>query len=344
MLAAIVAAKQSVRITTFLIGDDAAGNSALGALTQAAARGVEVRLLVDGLFQWRASKKAIARLRAAGGRAVFFMPVMPLPFRARANLRNHRKLIVVDGEVAFVGAMNLADEYMGVDDPPGSLGRWRDMMLEVRGPAVARVDEIFRSDWAFAAGEALDALGSPEDPGLAFGRVQVVPSGPDVPGDTLDDAVLTALFRAERRVWIATPYFIPDEALVRGLLLAAHRGVDVTIVVPARSNHLMADLAGASSLRELEAGGVNVRPWKSGMLHAKAVVFDDVAVLGSANLDMRSMFLDYEVSLFLTSKDDVALVEAWFEGTLAMCDVKLAKPGRMRAGFEAIGRLLSPVA
>lgn len=352
IIAAVEAARRSVRITTFIIANDVAGDLLLDALVRAAERGVEVRLLVDGLFQWRSSRRAIARARAAGVRVVFFMPVFPLPFRARANLRNHRKIVVVDGTVGFVGGMNFADEYMGQDAPGASpstvSARWRDMMLEIRGPAVARLDEIFRSDWAFAARESLvpaplsDAAAAPAR--VAGGRVQVVPSGPDVPGDTLYDAVLTALFQAERRIWIATPYFIPDEALVRGLALAARRGVEVTIVVPLRSNHLTADLAGASSLHELQAAGAQIRPWRRGMLHAKAALFDDIAVLGSANFDMRSLFLSYEVSLFLTSAADVALVEEWFQATVDACDVRLQKPGRARAALESVGRLLAPIA
>lgn len=346
ILRAVESAERLVRITTFILANDAAGTSLLDALIRAAERRVEVRLLVDGLFQWRSSRRAIARARAAGVKVLFFMPVLPLPFRARSNLRNHRKIVVVDGEVGFVGGMNFASEYMGHDVVAGP-ARWRDMMLEVCGPAVARLDEIFRSDWAFAAGESLLPAPMPAcspDVARGGGRVQVVPSGPDVPGDTLYDAVLTALFQAERRVWIATPYFIPDEAIVRGLALAARRGVDVTIVVPRRSNHLTADLAGASSLQELQAAGVSVRPWRRGMLHAKAAIFDDVAILGSANFDMRSLFLSYEVSLFLTSPADVALVERWFQATLMDCAAHLPRPGRLRAALESVGRLLAPIA
>jgi cardiolipin synthase A/B len=352
ILVAIEGARASIRITTFIIAGDGAGDAVVDALSRAARRGVEVRLLVDGLFQWRASRQAIKRLRSAGGRVTFFMPVFPLPFRTRANLRNHRKIVIVDGAIGFVGGMNFADEYMGATggpriddrDPP----RWRDIMLELRGPSVARLDEIFRSDWAFAERESLVAapLTDAEPGWTSFerGRVQVVPSGPDVPGDTLYDAVLTSLFEAQRRIWIATPYFIPDEALVRGLALAARRGVDVTIVVPARSNHITADLAGASSLHELQAAGARIRPWRRGMLHAKAALFDDVAVMGSANFDMRSLFLSYEVSLFLTSPADVALIERWFEATLALCEARLPRPGRARAAFESVGRLLAPLA
>lgn len=352
---AIDQARACVRITTFIIGDDDVGEALLERLAAAARRGVEVRLLIDGFFTWRMPRAAVAHARDAGVRIGVFMPVLSVPFRGRANLRNHRKIVIVDGDVGFVGGMNFAREYMGQPahartEPAPRTPHWRDLMLQVQGPAVARLDEIFRSDWAFAGREALVAaeqtarLVAVDQLRVGRSRVQVVPSGPDVPGDTLYDAVLTALFRAERRVWIATPYFVPDEALLRGLVLAVRRGVEVVVVVPARSNHLSADLAGASALRELQRAGAQVRPWGGGMLHAKAALFDDVAMLGSANFDVRSLFLSYEVTLLLTSARDVAVVEAWFRDTLAACAPRLVDPGRARAAFEAVGRLLAPLA
>jgi cardiolipin synthase len=174
--------------------------------------------------------------------------------------------------------------------------------------------------------------------------LQVVASGPDVPDDTYYDAVLSALFQARERIWIATPYFIPDEAITRGLVLAARRGVDVTVLVPLRSNHLSADIAGGSYLRQIVKAGGHVRPFARGMMHAKVMLIDhDVAVLGSANLDMRSLFLDYEIALFVYTRPEIERFGAWFDALLAECDQALPEPGRVRVLAEDFGRLLAPL-
>jgi len=163
-------------------------------------------------------------------------------------------------------------------------------------------------------------------------------------GDTLYEIVLTVVFEARRRVAIATPYFVPDETLFRALLLAARRGVQTTIIVPAHSNHRLADLAGAGTLRDLEDAGARVRPYRPGMLHAKVLLVDDaVAMVGSANFDMRSLFLDFELALLCASPAEVAAVEGWFTETLRHCGDSLAairKPKELR---EGLARLVAPL-
>jgi cardiolipin synthase len=258
-------------------------------------------------------------------------------------LRNHRKIIVVDGQRAILGGMNLALEYMGPTPHPG---RWRDLSLALSGPAVIHLHAVFRSDWEFAAigggdaGESLEFL--PPQTGSA--RLQVVASGPDVLLDTYYDAILSALFQAKKRIWIATPYFIPDEAITRALVLAIRRGVDVRIVVPARSNHLTADIAGGSYLRQIEDTGGHVCPYLPAMMHAKVALIDsEIGVLGSANLDMRSLFLDYEIAVFAYSREQLEELTEWFESLLQECAPQLERPGRTRALAEDLGRLLAPL-
>jgi cardiolipin synthase len=171
----------------------------------------------------------------------------------------------------------------------------------------------------------------------------VIGSGPDVESDLLYDALLSAVFAARARLWIATPYFVPDEALARGLVLAARRGVDVRIVVPARSNHRTADYAGASYLREVARAGGRICCYARGMMHGKSVVVDDtLAVFGSANLDMRSLFLNYEISVFCTSAPEVGALAAWFETLFPDC-THLAPAGRARGVIESVARLVAPL-
>jgi len=218
------------------------------------------------------------------------------------------------------------------------------MSLQIQGPAVAHIHNVFRSDWAFASGDPATPAGYPLLTRVGEASLQVVASGPDVAGDTYYDAILTGLFQARERIWVATPYFIPDEAITRGLVLAARRGVDVMLVVPQRSNHLSADIAGGSYLRQIERAGGRVRPFLPGMMHAKVTVIDrDLAILGSANLDMRSLFLDYEIAVFIYTPAEVALFEAWFDQLLRHCGNNLDEPGTVRALAEDLGRLLAPL-
>jgi cardiolipin synthase A/B len=362
ILALFREAKHSIDVSTFILGGDAAGQLVLETLAERAAAGVHVRLLLDGLFYFRPRRDQLAAYQRAGGKLAVFMPLLRLPLRGPANLRNHRKIIVVDGERAVMGGMNIADEYMG---PAARADRWTDVALVIEGPAVTHIHEVFRSDWAFASHEhaqpPVDAQALPAGTtgdvvdAAVFAdharaqveqnaRVQVVASGPDVPGDTYYDAILTALFQARERVWIATPYFIPDEAIARGLVLAARRGVDVMLIVPERSNHLSADIAGGSYLRQIEQAGGRVRPFQRGMMHAKVTLIDhELAIVGSANMDMRSLFLDYEISLFIYTSPEIDHLETWFKQLLADCGDQLQAPGTTRALAEDLGRLLAPL-
>jgi cardiolipin synthase len=348
-LEAIVDARRTIDLATFILAQDRTGDAVLDALAHKARNGVQVRVLVDALFAYRANHRGLAHLRSAGGRVAFFMPlVFRRPFRGHANLRNHRKLLVVDGGFAIAGGMNVAEEYMGPSPLPG---RWRDVALAIRGPAVGDVAHVFEKDWAFATSTpsappvggrtSMTTIGAGAS---SAGRVQVVASGPDAAGDTLYDALLTSIFEAQRRIAIATPYFVPDDTLLRGLFLALRRGVEVTIVVPARSNHRLADLASASALRDLEAAGARVRPFLPGMLHAKVLLVDDrLATVGSANFDMRSLFLDFELALFCTSTAEVVAIEHWFEETLVTCAEGLGSSRPAHRLREGLARLVAPL-
>jgi cardiolipin synthase len=324
-----------------ILGNDEVGDAILDVLEAKARAGIEVRVLLDSLYKWRANRRRLRALEAAGGRFAWFMPVWHVPFlsRVRANLRLHRKIIVVDGAAAIVGGMNLAREYMG---PTPLEGRWRDLSARLVGTAVADLDAVFRSDWRFAAGE--DLAPAPADHAWrGEATIQVVGSGPDVPNDLIYDAFLTSVFEARRRLWIATPYFVPDEALARALVLAVRRGVEVRVLVPAKSNHASADFAGASYLREVAAAGAKIMRFTPSMLHAKAVLVDEaLAVIGSANLDMRSLFLNYEIALFQSSPAQVTALAAWFEAQWPLC-VGLEPAGAARALLESVARLIGPL-
>lgn len=335
---AIEKAERTINVSTLILADDSVGREIAARLAAKATRGVQVRLLIDALFEFRSSRAQISALRAAGVHVAWFMPIRAFTRRGSANLRLHRKAILVDDCLAIVGGMNLAEEYMGPTPLPT---RWRDLSARLTGPAVGDITNVFRADWEFGAAERLDA--PPISAAAGDVAVQVVGSGPDVESDLIYDAVLTTVFTANRRLWIASPYFVPDEGLVRALALAVRRGVDVRIIVPLRSNHLTADLSGASYLRELEGVGARILRYAPGMMHAKLVIADDnLAILGSANMDMRSFFLDYELALFVTTPAAVTSMANWFIELVPRCvDTPEASTGRRLV--EGVARLLAPL-
>ncbi len=347
-------ANSSIHITTYILGCGDVGNALIALLAKKASSGVSVRLLLDSVGSWRIGRHYLAPLLKAGAHVAYFMPVLHIPFRGRANLRNHRKIVVVDSRIALSGGMNLARPYMGTT--PDSRC-WVDLSVVIQGPAVADLESLFFSDWAFATGMKLTAPAQPPaassekapecpegTPCAEGSMVQVVASGPDVPDDPLYESLVSSIFAARERIWIVTPYFVPDEMLARSLNLASRRGVDVRLIVPARSNHLSADLARESYLRDLHEAGGQVLLYQPVMLHAKAVIFDkQLAIIGSANMDNRSLFLNYEVALFLYAGKQVEIVSDWATGLQADCLRELPKPGWLRELAENIVRLFSPL-
>src|SRR6185295_7016230 len=223
----------------------------------------------------------------------------------------------------FAGGMNLAHEYMGPPLTGEATPRWRDVAAVVSGPVAADALALFESDWVFCGGSRRSA--SDESAAAAMltpgqARVQFVPSGPDMTTDTMYDLFLNGIFRAGERIAIVTPYYVPDEALQHALVLSCRRGVKTELLVPAWSNHRIADVARRGFLRELSDNGVLVHYYTRGMVHAKAMVIDDdFAYVGSPNFDMRSLFLNYEDALCLYSSEAIAQVRGFIDGLIAEC-------------------------
>lgn len=343
-------ARQSVCVATFILGQDKSGNAIVHALARKAAQGVRVRLLLDALGSVKVRRTFLAPLLEAGGKVAFFMPMIHLPFRGRANLRNHRKLLICDNQAAVLGGMNLASEYMGLQCPADC---WRDLSLLVQGPVVDHITRIFKSDWTFADKAPADDLSSPgsEDraaavsgDGAGGGLVQLVASGPDVPDDSLRNAILTEIFGAKARIWIVTPYFVPDELTLEALCIAVSRKIDVTVIVPKKSNHRLADIVREGYLARIQEAGDTLRFYEPGMLHAKAILVDDsLAMVGSANMDMRSLLLNYEITLCLYQEQLIDQIEAWMLDVMEDCSTRKLQPIRSFGLIESMGRLLAPL-
>ncbi len=334
-------AKKSIWITTFILGNDSVGSEILQILTQQAQNGVHVCLLLDGLGSFWVPRLKLWKLKKAGGKISFFLPLIHIPFFGHSNLRNHRKLMIVDEKIALLGGMNLAEEYLGTNPDPK---RWIDLSFSIEGEGVSDLSTIFSSDWKFASKSKLHRIVPILHQPSGSSSLQIVGSGPDVSGDPLYDSILYSIFSAQHRIWMATPYFIPDDTLAKALEIACRRGVDVRLIVPKKSNHLFADLCRGSYLRQLELAGGHIYFDLHTMMHAKVTLIDDnYAVVGSANMDMRSLLLNYEVGLFLYSQDDIQTISHWFLKLQHLAYRENLKRNFSTDFLDGLGRILGPM-
>ena len=342
-------AQHTIHIATFILGRDPTGRRLIELLAERARAGVKVRLQLDALGCLLSSGRFTRPLRDAGGEVGRFMPVLPITGRGSANLRNHRKIAVFDHATAIVGGHNLAHEYMG---PTHDRKRWQDFGAVIEGPAAALLNEVFIADWCFATGQHAAKLRHAVPDSVVASRgeseLQVVASGPDVPGDPLYEGIVSMIQEAEESIWIVTPYFIPDDVLLRSLIVKARAGTEVTLIVPAKSNHPVTDFARRYYVRELIRAGASVLLYEAGMLHSKAVIVDDrVGLLGSANFDLRSLFVNFEVGVVAHTSADARAMKAWAVGLTKHCrESKSERKKRYRVlgdVAEDLSRLLAPL-
>jgi cardiolipin synthase A/B len=293
MLEAIRGARRSVSLETYIFIPDDAGREFIAALADAARRGVEVRVLIDGFGERYSWARARPQLRRSGVRCAKFIPPIPLWRGAYLNLRNHRKVLVVDGRTGFTGGMNLSSRnYTTREDNPR---RQHDLHFRLRGPIVAEMERTFIDDWWFVTREKLEGSASapPADAGTALCRAVV--DGPDQDHENIRNILLGAIACAQRRVQIMTPYFIPDRETISGLVTTALRGVQVDLIVPGRSNLPFFQWAMVAFLWEVLRFGVRVFFQPPPFVHSKVLVVDGTWVLlGSSNLDPRSLRLNFE--------------------------------------------------
>ncbi len=302
LLEAIRGARHHIHIEFFIWRDDAQGIRFRDALADAARRGVEVRLLLDQIGCWKTNRDFFQPLIDAGGQFAWFYSV---PFGRHfrfMNLRNHRKLQIIDGSVAFVGGMNIGNEYAC---PPGDPEYWRDAQLELGGSVVTHLQDCFATDWIFATAQRLDDPKYYPDHDSTGGPLcQVIAGGPDQPREPIPKSLVAVLNSAQKRVWMATGYFAPDLLLLSALQLCAARGVEVKLLVSEKSDHRFLVEVGRSYYEELLQFGVRVFEYSVGINHAKAMLLDDAWVMvGSANSDNRSMRLNFELNVLVQSPD-----------------------------------------
>jgi cardiolipin synthase len=334
----------SIELGTYVFSYDVTTKKILEALIKKASEGVQVRLLLDvigslGSYIWQKNFQA---LRDAGGEVEFFTPIMSRPFQAYINLRNHRKIYLFDRKRLLSGGMNLSDEYLGEES---ITKRWDDVLYYLEGPAVFSFYEVFHNDWNYATDQS-NLLQIPLEAVESVGEniVQVVPSGPDIPTDALYEALLNTIYTCKKRIWIVTPYFVPDENIIQALIIAHHKGVDVKLITPKKSDHIIADLGRSPYMRELDAIGVDVILYEGEMLHAKAILFDDMGgMIGSVNIDNRSLFLNYEIVTFAYSAQLIESIESWMHKLMENSTQGMKQPTKLREAVENIMKVFAPL-
>lgn len=337
-------AKKVILMEFFIVNDDALGRELKDELIACANRGVKVYFLYDRVGSIRLPGRYIASLVRAGIKAYAFSTRSSFINRFQWNFRCHRKITIIDGEVAFVGGHNVGIEYLGKKPP---LSPWRDTHIKLQGPIVTSLQETFAEDWFWASGTLPELLFQTSFPirGVAC---QSIPSGPADAQETCSLFFVEALNAAKRRIWISTPYFVPDEAVWSALELAVLRGVDVRILLPSRKDHLFVFLASILYSMEAVKIGVHIFNYSEGFVHQKVVLIDDdVAVIGSANLDNRSFRLNFEIMVLAISESFNKEVEQMLLNDFAASKEKTMADATKYSTLYRLGlgiaRLLSPV-
>ncbi|MFC4779134.1 cardiolipin synthase [Paenibacillus sp. GCM10023252] len=341
-------ARHYIHIQYYIFRSDLLGQSLMDILIQKAGEGVEVRFLYDGLGSLSLAGSDIARMKEAGIAVHGFLPIKYAFFNQKFNFRNHRKIIVIDGSVGFVGGLNVGVEYLGEDK---GIGFWRDTHMVMEGSAVQTLHAVFLLDWDYAAGECLledprytEAKPAPGSDGV----VHVVASGPDTQQGVMGDMLYTMIASARESIWIATPYFIPNEAIRTALRVAANRGVQVQIMVPEINDGYLTQYATRSYFPELLRCGVEIYSYQKGFLHQKITIVDgDLATIGTANMDMRSFHLNFEVNVFLMGASSIRDLVQHYEDdrkdSTRVMPVQFYKRGRKERTKESFARLFSGV-
>lgn len=352
MIADINAAQSSCNMEFYIWEVGGLADRFCASLEAAAARGLQVRILVDAVgSRGFLRSPQCARLRAAGAEVRGALPVWPL--RAlfyRFDLRMHRKTLIIDDKIGYVGSQNIADPK--IFRHGAGFGQWVDAMVRLVGPAVDSLSMVFFEDWHFELSdyETANQWESIRPVPEAIGNVpvQVVPSGPGIDSEAIVQILLNAIYMADQQLTITTPYFVPDESLQRALISAARRGVEVTLVVPKKVDSRLVRFAGRPFLRELVHSGVRVAEYHRGMLHTKSITIDhDTSFFGSLNLDPRSLELNFELMLAIYdesfTRDLVALQRAYVAQSDVLSPADTTAPSFGGRFAESCVRLISPL-
>ncbi|MBE9913333.1 cardiolipin synthase [Paenibacillus donghaensis] len=346
MLKAIEAAEKHIHIEFYIFRHDVIGTRFQEIMIRKAREGVKVRFICDGLGSYKLKREFVERLKEAGVESYFFLPPLLSFIDRRINYRNHRKIVVVDGARGFVGGINVGDDYLGKYP---KMGYWRDTHLEIEGDAVYFLQNIFLDDWQLASGEKIvDPALFPEHSCKADEQIQIVSSGPDQEWNAIQELIFAAISVAKKRIWITSPYFIPDPGVYEGLKTAAVSGVDVRIIIPWKADSRLVQLASLSYVEELLLAGVRFYQYQKGFVHAKVLIVDQLlASVGTANMDLRSFYSNFELTALLLEQSKIERLVDDFEKDMLvsreMTPSEFQNRPFMHKTAEILCRMLSPL-
>ncbi len=343
---ALVEARSFIHMEYYIVSDDDIGNFIADILIEKARAGVEVRVIYDDVGSWTLPKSYVRRLTAAGVQVKPFMPVAFPMFTSKINYRNHRKIVVVDGKIAFTGGLNIADRYILGER---KLGAWRDTHIRIEGEAVLSLQTVFITDWYFVSGVRLNKPEYfPKQSKRGNVAVQIASSGPDSDWATIMQAYFAAITRAQDHIYITTPYFLPNAPILTAIKVASLSGVDVRLLIPSKSDGKIVFWATRSYISELLEAGVKIYLYRGGFVHAKVLSIDGMfSAVGSANMDERSFEDNFEVTAFLYDREKTARLEHDFLEDLQLSRRIMPERWQYRPKkecvYEAVARLLSPL-
>lgn len=346
ILQAMESAKDHIHLEYYTIRDDGIGRRFRDMMIRKASEGVAVRLMYDGIGSLEMTDGYLRKLHAAGVETCCFLPPVIALIDKRINYRNHRKIVVVDGMVGFIGGINVGDEYVGKHP---RLGFWRDTHIRITGDAVYYLQHTFLQDWYFVTSKLLnESRYFPEHECEGEELVQIVNSGPDAHWDTILELYFSAITSAKQRLYITTPYFIPDPGIILALKTAANSGVDVRIILPAEPDTWFVYWSSMSYLEELLQVGVRFYLYKKGFIHAKVLISDNkLATVGTANMDMRSFYSNFEQNAVLFEQKTIErLVADFLQDMKDSHEVHLdqfEQRPRLQKAKEKVARLLAPL-
>lgn len=293
-------AKNYIHVEYYIFRKDLLGRQIINELTKKAKEGLEVRLLVDAMGSRMLTKKTLKHYIEAGGKFSLFFPGILPHVNTRINYRNHRKIVVIDGVYGYVGGFNVGKEYINQDP---EFGFWRDTHIRIKGDAVNDLNERFLLDWCYASGEKITNYNKyicEHKDSSGDVCMQIVTSGPDHKEEYIRNAYIKIINNAKKNVYLETPYFVPDQPVLEALKISALSGVDVRIIIPGKADHFFMKWAASSYIGELLEAGVKVYTYNNGFIHAKTIVSDSgVMSIGTANMDIRSFKLNFEVNAFI---------------------------------------------
>jgi cardiolipin synthase len=345
IISGIAQAKEYVLCQFYMFHDDGLGRRMQQALIERAKAGIRVYMLYDEVGSKGLPNSYIDELRAAGVEVTSFKPTQGARNRFQLNFRNHRKMVVVDGITGWVGGHNVGDEYLGLDP---DFSPWRDTHVRLEGPVVIQLQTVILGDWYWATRELLELNLTPVGAEGGDAKAMILPSAPSQRHETAGLFFVTALNSARKRIWLSAPYFVPDEAVMKALELAALRGVDVRVITTGKGDSLPVFLAAFHYIDQLRGLGIKFYAYKPGFLHEKVMLVDDeISTVGTANFDNRSFRLNFEVTSIIVDKEFAKEMEAMFERDFAHAepidaDELEKKSFWWRLGVKA-SRLAAPV-